>query len=150
MATASVSADGTAHASVGGVSATVSGAGVMAAAASDSGAAIPPRPTGEMPWDASGPSLSAIDVGESVSILLESCQIHLEGGNRNWAEAACLSGIKKGKSRDYSRMDRLYYRLGRVYESARRTDDAILAYHEALRQNSDNKYAQKRLDKLTD
>jgi hypothetical protein len=75
--------------------------------------------------------------------------MHLEGGNRDWAEAACLSGIKKGKSRDYSRMDRLYYRLGRVYESARRKDDAVLAYHEALRHKSDNKYARKRLDKLT-
>ena len=149
-ATASVSADGTAHASVGGVSATATAGGAVAEAVVDSGSVIPPRPTGDMPWDRSGPSLSAIDVGESVSILLQSCQMHLEGGNRDWAEAACLSGIKKGKSRDYSRMDRLYYRLGRVYESARRKDDAVLAYHEALRQNSDNKYAQKRLDKLTD
>ena len=150
VATASVSADGTVHASVGGVSATVSGAGAMAEVAATAGAVIPPRPTGEMPWDRSGPSLSAIDVGEGVSTLLESCQMHLEGGNRDWAEAACLSGIKKGKSRDYSRMDRLYYRLGKVYESARRKDDAILAYHEALRQNSDNKYARKRLEKLID
>jgi hypothetical protein len=163
VATASVSADGTAHASVDGVSAHASAESstdsasassgaeaVQTEAAVDSGSALPPRPDGDMPWDRSGPSLSAIDVGESVSILLESCQMHLEGGNRDWAEAACLSGIKKGKARDYSRIDRLYYRLGRVYESAGRKDDAVLAYHEALRQNSDNKYAQKRLDKLTD
>ncbi len=107
-----------------------------------------PAKSARKPWLGKHPPLSGIDKGVGVSDLLESCQLHLDGGNLHWAEAACVVGVRKAKAKADRRLHKLFYRLGRVYERRGRKGDAVAAYNESLALKPGYSAAESRLKRL--
>ena len=102
-----------------------------------------------MPWEEKGPPVAAVDRGQGVRGLLESCKMHTEGGNMKWAEGACHAAVKKASAKEGSKvLPRALYALGRIYERGKRLGEAIQAYREVIRLNPDHGSAKKRLAKL--